>query len=145
MDFIELAARVNEGMPYHVVTKTLLALRARGGRSASTKVLVVGVTFKKNIEDSRESPALKIMELLIHQGVKVSYHDPHVPALTVGGRTFASRPCTPATLRAADCVLIVTDHSAVDYAAIARHARLVVDTRNATRDVAEGRDKIVKL
>jgi UDP-N-acetyl-D-glucosamine dehydrogenase len=145
MDFIELAARVNEEMPYHVVTKTLFALQARGGRSASTKVLVVGVTFKKNIEDSRESPAVKIMELLMQQGVKVSYHDPHVPTLSVSGRAFASRPLTAATLRAAECVLIVTDHSVIDYAAIVRHAKLIVDTRNATRDVAEGREKIVKL
>jgi UDP-N-acetyl-D-glucosamine dehydrogenase len=145
MDFIELAARVNEGMPYHVVTKTLLALRARGGRSASTKVLVVGVTFKKNIEDSRESPAVKIMELLMHQGVKVSYHDPYVPTLSVAGHTLTSRGLTPATLRSADCVLIATDHSNLDFAAIVRHAKLVVDTRNAARDVAEGRDKIVKL
>jgi UDP-N-acetyl-D-glucosamine dehydrogenase len=145
MDFIELAARVNEEMPYHVVTKTLFALQARGARSASTKVLVVGVTFKKNIEDSRESPALKIMELLMQQGVKVSYHDPHVPTLSVAGRGFASRPLTGATLRAADCVLIVTDHSVIDYGAIVRHAKLVVDTRNATRDIAEGREKIVKL
>ena len=132
-------------MPYHVATKTLFALQARGGRSASTKVLVVGVTFKKNIEDSRESPALKIMELLMQQGVKVSYHDPHVPTFSVAGRAFTSRPLTAATIRGADCVLIVTDHSAIDYAALVRHAKLVVDTRNATRDVAEGREKIVKL
>jgi UDP-N-acetyl-D-glucosamine dehydrogenase len=145
MDFIELAARVNEEMPYHVVTKTLLALKEHGGRSASTKVLVVGVTFKKNIEDSRESPAVKIIELLMQQGVKVSYHDPHVPTLTVSAKALASRPLTAATLRGADCVLIATDHSAVDYGAIVRHAKLVVDTRNATRDITDGREKIVKL
>ncbi|MBI3910886.1 MAG: nucleotide sugar dehydrogenase, partial [Armatimonadetes bacterium] len=145
MDFIELAARVNEEMPYYVVTKTLLALNGQRHRSPAVRVLVVGVTFKRDIEDSRGSPALKIMELLIQHGARVSYHDPYVPTLTVNGRMFTSRPLTPAMLRGADCALIVADHSCLDYRAIVRHARLVVDTRNATRHVDEGRVKIVRL
>lgn len=145
MDFIELAARVNEEMPYHVVTKTLLALNGHRNRHPDVRVMILGVTFKRDIDDSRGSPALKIMELLMQHGAKVSYHDPYVPKLAVAGRTFTSRPLTAAALRAVDCVLIVADHSCLDFRRIVRHARLVVDTRNATREVDEGRDKIVRL
>ncbi len=145
MDFIELAARVNEEMPYYVVTKTLLALNGQRNKPQGPRVMVLGVTFKRDIEDYRESPALKIMQLLIQHGAKVSYHDPYVPKLSVNGRSFASRPLTAATLRAADCVLIVSDHTHIDYRQVVRHARLVMDTRNATRAVDEGRHKIVKL
>jgi len=145
MDFIELAARVNEEMPYHVVTKTLLALNGHRNHHPAVRVMVLGVTFKRDVEDSRGSPALKIMELLVHHGAKVSYHDPYVSRLSIGDRTFTSRPLTAAALRAVDCVLIVADHSCFDYQWIVRHARLVVDTRNATRKVDEGRVKIVRL
>jgi UDP-N-acetyl-D-glucosamine dehydrogenase len=145
MDFIELAARVNEEMPYHVVTKILLALNGQRTRQPGVRVMVLGVTFKRDIDDYRGSPALKIMELLMHHGARVSYHDPYVPKLPVDGRVFSSRPLTPAALRAADCVLIVADHSAVDYESVVRHAKLVVDTRYATKAVKEGRVKIVKL
>jgi len=145
MDFIELAARVNEEMPYHVVTKTLLALNGQRNRPQGPRVLVLGVTFKRDIEDYRESPALKIMQLLFQHGAKISYHDPYVPRLSVNGQSYTSRRLTAATLRAVDCVLIVSDHTCVDYRQVVRHARLVVDTRNATRVVEEGRHKIVKL
>lgn len=145
MDFIELAARVNEEMPYYVVTKTLLALNGQRNRPLGPRILIMGVTFKRDIHDYRESPALKIMQLLLQNGVKVSYHDPYVPKLSVSGRSFASRPLTPATLRSADCVMIVSDHSSIDYRQVVRHARLVMDTRNATGAVHEGRHKIVKL
>jgi UDP-N-acetyl-D-glucosamine dehydrogenase len=145
MDFIELAARVNEEMPYHVVTKTLLALNGQRNRQPGARIMVLGVTFKRDIDDYRGSPALKIMELLLHHGVRLSYHDPYVPELRIDGRAFASRSLTPATLRAADCVLIVADHSSIDYEVVVRHARLVMDTRNATRAVREGREKIVRL
>ncbi len=145
MDFIELAARVNEEMPYHVVTKTLLALNGQRNRQPGVRIMVLGVTFKRDIDDYRGSPALKIMELLIQHGARVSYHDPYVPTLPIEGRVFSNRPLTPATLRAADCVLIVADHSAIDYEAVVRHSKLVVDTRNATRAVKAGREKIVRL
>jgi UDP-N-acetyl-D-glucosamine dehydrogenase len=145
MDFIELAARVNEEMPYHVVTKTLLALNGRRDDAAAVRVMVIGVTFKRDVDDYRESPALKIIELLMQRGVKVSYHDPYVPKLAVAGRTLSSQPLTPSALRAVDCALIVADHSRLDYGKIVRHARLVIDTRNATRRVGDGRGKIVKL
>lgn len=145
MDFIELAARVNEEMPYYVVTKTLLALNGQRNRPQGPRVLVLGVTFKKDIEDYRESPALKIIQLLTQHGAKVSYHDPFVPKLTVNGRSLLSRPLSAATLRAVDCVLIVSDHSRIDYRHVVRNAKLVVDTRNATAAVDEYRHKIVKL
>ncbi len=143
MDFIELAARVNEDMPYYVVTKTLLALN--GQRGNAPRVMILGVTFKRDVEDYRGSPALKIIELLMQRGVKVSYHDPYVPKLTVNGHVFTNRPLTAATVRGADCVLIVADHSCFDYPWIVRHAKLVMDTRNATRSVEEGRHKIARF
>jgi UDP-N-acetyl-D-glucosamine dehydrogenase len=145
MDFIELAARVNEEMPYHVVTKTLLALNGQRSHRPDVRVMVLGVTFKRDIDDYRGSPALKIMELLMQHGARVSYHDPYVPRLPVGGRVFRSRPLTVAALRAVDCVLIIADHSSLDYEWVVHHAPLVVDTRNATRGVKDGRAKIVKL
>lgn len=145
MDFIELAARVNEEMPYHVVTKTLLSLNGTRKRAQEPRVMVLGVTFKRDIEDYRQSPALKIMELLMQRGVTVSYHDPYVPSLTVNGTSMNSRPLTSATVQAVDCVLIVADHSNIDYRWVVRHARRVMDTRNATRLVNEGREKIIRL
>jgi UDP-N-acetyl-D-glucosamine dehydrogenase len=145
MDFIELAARVNDEMPYHVVTKTLLALNGARNRPSPPRVMVLGVTFKRDVEDCRQSPALKIIELLAQRGVRVSYHDPFVPALSVNGVTYTSSPLTPATVRATGCVLIVADHTSIDYRWVVRHAKLVVDTRNATRHVEDGRDKIVRL
>ncbi len=145
MDFIELAARVNEEMPYHVVTKALLALNGKRNRSAPVRVMALGVTFKRDVEDYRGSPALKIMELLMQHGVKVTYHDPYVPRLSVSGHSFISRPLTPATLRGVDCVMILADHSCFDYQWIVRHAKQVFDTRNATRNVEDGRAKIARL
>jgi UDP-N-acetyl-D-glucosamine dehydrogenase len=145
MDFIELAARVNEEMPYYVVTKALLALNGHRNGQRPVRVMVLGVTFKRDVEDYRGSPALKIMEQLIQHKVKVSYHDPYVPRLSVAGQSFISRPLTAAALRAADCVLIVADHSRFDYRWIVKHARRVFDTRNATRHVEEGRTKIARL
>jgi UDP-N-acetyl-D-glucosamine dehydrogenase len=145
MDFIELAARVNEEMPYHVVTKALLALNGHRNGKRPVRVLILGVAFKRDVEDYRGSPALKIMEQLMQHGVKVSYHDPYVPRLSVAGRSFASRPLTPATLRAADSVIIVADHSRFDYRWIVKYSRRVFDTRNATRHVEEGRAKIARL
>jgi UDP-N-acetyl-D-glucosamine dehydrogenase len=144
MDFIELAARVNEEMPYHVVTKLLLALNGHAHQSAA-RIMVLGVAFKRDVDDSRGSPALKIMELLMQRGAKVSYHDPYVPKLAVAGQELQSRRLTPTALAAADCVLVVADHSSFDYAWIVRHSRLVFDTRNATRAVSDGRTKIVRL
>ena len=108
------------------------------------------MAYKKDVDDPRESPSFELMELLLARGARaVSYNDPHVPGCPRCGttmcRTMESQPLTPASIwPAQDCVLIATDHSAYDYDFIVQHARLVVDTRNATRQVVEGREKIVK-
>ncbi|MGH3056017.1 MAG: UDP binding domain-containing protein, partial [Gaiellaceae bacterium] len=108
--------------------------------------LILGVAYKRDLDDDRESPALKLMELLARKQAAFAYHDPFVPVLKRSRRydfQLDSRPLTAAELQAADAVLIVTDHSAFDYDFIVRESRLVVDTRNATRAVREGRERIV--
>lgn len=145
MDFIELAARVNDEMPYYVATRVALALNGQGTRAAPPRVLLLGVTFKRDVEDYRHSPALKILELLDRQGVEVHYHDPYVPELAVNGKTLQSEALTVEGLGAQDCVVITTDHSAFDYDWIVRHARRVFDTRNATGRLAHDRHKIIRL
>ncbi len=135
--FIELAGEINTAMPLHVVNRLGEALDRQRGRGLNgAKVLLLGVAYKKNIDDMRESPALVIWELLEARGAAVAYHDPHVPEIpptrehaALTGRTSAALDA--ATLAAADAVLIVTDHQAVDYALVAETARLVIDTRNA--------------
>ncbi|MGV8042508.1 MAG: UDP binding domain-containing protein [Thermoanaerobaculaceae bacterium] len=132
--FIELAGDINVQMPHYVVQKLLLALNERGKALKGSKVLILGIAYKKDIDDPRESPAFEIIHLLLGLGAEVSYHDPHIP-VAPHMRTWPhlppmhSQPLTPETLRAADAVLIVTDHAAVDYHAVAEHAQLVVDTR----------------
>lgn len=144
MDFIELAARVNDEMPYFVVNKTLTALDL-GVFAAPRRVLVLGVTFKRDVADERHSPAVKVIELLRRHGVQVDYHDPLVAQIEVDGAVMASQPLTAETLHAYDGVVIATDHSSVDYQWVVDHARRVVDTRNATRQVTRGRERIVTL
>jgi UDP-N-acetyl-D-glucosamine dehydrogenase len=133
--FIELAGEVNATMPYFVVQRVAEALNEQGKALKGAKILVLGAAYKKDVDDPRESPGLKIITLLQSKGAKVSYHDPHIPRLK-GGRKFPdldleSVELTPENLSGADCVLLVTDHSAFDYAWIASQARLIVDTRNA--------------
>jgi UDP-N-acetyl-D-glucosamine dehydrogenase len=109
-------------------------------------VFILGVAYKRDLDDDRESPAFKLMELLARKQAEFTYHDPFVPALRPGRRynfQLSSAPLTPETLAAADAVLIATDHSGFDYEMIVRHSRLIVDTRNATRNVREGRENIV--
>lgn len=129
--FIDLAGELNTEMPLFWVRKLAEALNGQGRAVRGASVLVLGVAYKRDIEDIRESPALDIIRLLEGQGARVSYSDPHVPVFAEDGREFRSVPLNPETVAAADCIMIVTDHSAVDYRMIRRHARLVVDTRNA--------------
>ena len=129
--FIDLAGEVNTEMPLFWVRKVAEALNSGGKAVRGSHVLVVGVAYKRDIEDIRESPALDIIRLLEGQGATVSYHDPHVPVLDEDGREFRSVALTPDVVAAVDCVLIVTDHTIVDYRMIKRKARLIVDTRNA--------------
>jgi UDP-N-acetyl-D-glucosamine dehydrogenase len=148
--FIELAGEVNTGMPYWVVDKVVEALGEGGKPIKGAKVLVMGVAYKKDVDDLRESPSLKVIEILESRGAEVSYNDPYVPSLRARKlrhyETFDldSVDLEDRTIAEADCVLIATDHSAYDYDRIVRHARRVVDTRNATRNVRQGRNKIVK-
>jgi len=128
--FIELAGELNAEMPEFWVGKVVDALNEQGKAVRGSRVLLVGVAYKKNIDDIRESPALDVIRLLRQRGAELSYHDPHVPVLKEDGIALNSVPLTAETLRQADCVIIVTDHAAIDYKLIARHARVTVDTRH---------------
>jgi UDP-N-acetyl-D-glucosamine dehydrogenase len=135
--FIELAGEVNVGMPYHVVDATAAALNTYRKPLNGSKVLVLGLAYKRDIDDLRESPSLTIIELLQQRGAQVSYNDPFFPTVGQGRHYDLRMTCSPLEdLGSYDCVLIVTDHSAYDYARIVREAKLVVDTRNATKGIA---------
>jgi UDP-N-acetyl-D-glucosamine dehydrogenase len=142
-EFIELAGKVNESMPYFcrsLVSQALnhsLELSLKGAR-----ILVVGVAYKPDIADTRESPAVKLMGLLENAGSQVSYHDPHVPSLAENGLALSSVPLDPS---AHDCVVVVTNHSSIDYDKLVEEARLVVDLRNATGSNGKRSDKVWKL
>jgi UDP-N-acetyl-D-glucosamine dehydrogenase len=129
--FIDLAGELNTEMPLFWVRKLSEALNSQGKAVQGASVFVLGVAYKRDIEDIRESPALDIIRLLEGQGAKVTYFDPHVPRFREDGHEFRSVELTPDRVAAADCVMVVTDHSSVDYRMVKRHAKLVVDTRNA--------------
>jgi UDP-N-acetyl-D-glucosamine dehydrogenase len=129
--FIDLAGELNTEMPLFWVRKLSEALNSQGKAVQGASVLVLGVAYKRDIEDIRESPALDIIRLLEGQGARVSYFDPHVPRFREDGREFRSVELTPELVAGVDCVMVVTDHTSVDYRMIKRNAKLVVDTRNA--------------
>ena len=134
--FIELAGEINTNMPYHVLDSVAKALNQHKKALNGTKVLVLGVAYKKDIDDLRESPSLTIIELLQKEGAAVSYNDPYFPNVGRGRKYDLQMKCTPLeNLGQYDCVLIVTDHSDYDYERIVRESQLVVDTRNATRGI----------
>lgn len=142
--FIELAGEINLYMPYFVREKIIRAL-ARDRRSlGGARVLLVGMAYKRDIDDWRESPSVKLAEILAADEVQVAYHDPLVPECTAAGKTLRSQDLAQA-LGWADCVVIMTDHGSIDWNAVVAGARRVVDTRNATKDVIAGREKILKL
>ena len=137
--FIELAGDINSAMPYHVVSSVSRALNQQRKALNGAKVLVLGVAYKKDIDDLRESPALTIMELLQKDGAEVSYNDPYFSSIGKGRHYDLQMKCAPVTdVGKYDCVLIVTDHSDYDYEWIAQHASLVVDTRNAMKGIHAG-------
>ena len=131
--FIELAGQVNGSMPYHVSRRVAEALNARRRSVRGARVLLLGVAYKADIDDVRESPSLDLMEILQRDGAHVDYCDPYVPTLRHGGRLYRSRPFRASSLKAADCVVIATAHKVFDQKLIARHARSVVDCRNALK------------
>jgi UDP-N-acetyl-D-glucosamine dehydrogenase len=141
--FIELAGEINIGMPYHVISSVVGALNRCKKSLNGSKVLVLGVAYKRDIDDLRESPSLTIIELLQKEGAQVSYHDPYFPTIGRGRKYDLQMKCASLNdLGQYDCVLIVTDHSDYDYAKIVREAQLVVDTRNATKGIQS--DKVVR-
>ena len=136
--FIELAGEINTSMPYYVIEKVMHTLNQQGKSIKSSKILVLGLAYKKDIDDTRESPSLKLIELLMHEGADVDYNDPYVPQtrkMRMYDLKMSSVPMTRETLKQYDCVVIATDHSSYDYQFIVDNAALVVDTRNATRNV----------
>lgn len=146
--FIELAGEINASMPEYVVRRVAEALNDRRKPIYGSKIALLGMAYKKDIDDPRESPSFRLMELLLAAGGDVSYNDPHIPRLPRMRHyqvpRLESQALTPEYVGAQDCVLIATDHSVYDYESIVAHAQLVIDTRNATRAVTQGRDKIVK-
>ena len=146
--FIELAGEINTSMPEYVIARLTEALTQHGKSVKGSKITILGVAYKKDIDDPRESPSFRLMQLLAERSAELNYNDPHIPALPKMRKydfpKLTSQPLTPEYLQSQDCVLIATDHSAYDYASIVQHSRLIIDTRNATRDVTEGREKIVK-
>ncbi len=143
--FIALADEINRAMPRHVVSMVVDALNTRGQCLWGAEVLVLGVTYKRDVNDVRESPALEIIRMLAEKGARVAYADPFVPQLAVGELKLVSAAVTRETLARSDCVVIVADHRSFDYPFITREAALVVDVRNALRDVRDHREKIVAL
>jgi len=140
--FIELAAQVNSVMPEHVVVKVADALNENGKSIKGSKILILGVAYKKNVSDYRESPAFEVIHSLQKKGAQVCYNDPHVPSFVEGESKMKSTKLTAEILKKSDCVVIITDHAAYDYSWIVKHSNLVFDTRNAVKACDK---KVVKL
>lgn len=141
--FIELASEVNATMPEHVVRKIDSALNERKKSIKGSKILILGVAYKKDVGDMRESPALDVIELLSKRDALISYHDPYVKSFHFGEHSLKSVPLTASTLRRQDCVVITTNHTCFDVKFIAAHAKLIVDTRNSTKGLRDA--AIIKL
>ena len=135
--FIELAGQVNGAMPHHVVDKVAEALNSHQKSINGSSIVVLGVSYKRDVEDVRESPALDVMGALAKRGARVSFHDPYIPAIAArdwpGDRDLTSVPLSEALLEGTDCVVIITDHRVFDYESVRRLARLIVDSRNAIK------------
>ncbi|MBW1974152.1 MAG: nucleotide sugar dehydrogenase [Deltaproteobacteria bacterium] len=145
--FIELAGEINVSMPHYVLDRITEALNQRGKCLKNSSVLILGIAYKKDVDDDRESPAYPIMQILMNRGARVSYNDPHIPALRPTRKyhfRMKSTPLDKKTLRSFDAVVIITDHSAYDYRWIVENSQLIVDTRNATRGLDRYSYKIVK-
>ena len=147
--FIELAGEINVAMPEYLLRSLMAALNDSGKALRGSSVLLLGMAYKKDVDDLRESPSLVLLEVMLEAGAHVDFRDPYVPTIkttrkhpSVVGRV--SVELSPDGLSSYDAVLIATDHSCVDYQYVVDHAKLVVDTRNATKDVERGREKIVK-
>jgi UDP-N-acetyl-D-glucosamine dehydrogenase len=142
-EFIDLSGRINENMPYYVITRLMDAMNCQRKPLAGSRVLMLGVAYKSNIDDMRESPAIRIAELLLEKEADLVYHDPHVGRFTIGGADIEHVELTAETVAAADVVLVITAHKAIDYELIAANAQLILDTRNAFSGLAD--DNVVTL
>ncbi len=147
--FIELAGEINTHMPHYVIERLADYLNDASKPIKGSKICILGAAYKKDVDDPRESPSFELMKLLLKRGAVLTYNDPHVPSLPKMRHypdlpAMQSQELTPEYLAAQDCVLISTDHSAYDHDFIVKHSRLVLDTRNATKNVTEGREKIRK-
>ena len=142
--FIDLASYVNSEMPHYVVSKVIEGLNDRKKALRCSKILLVGVAYKKDVKDLRESPALEIIDLLVKKGALVSYYDPYLPYLKIGGINLKGLTFDKNAFKDSDCVVIVTDHSNVDYGFIVKHSNLIVDTRNTLKGVKH-RNNIIRL
>lgn len=131
--FIELAGEINDSMPYYIVDMVMKALNTHKKALNGSKVLVIGIAYKPNVADPRESPALKIIPELEKLGAKIEYHDPYINEIKIGNKIHSSTVLTEEIVRSSDCVLIVTDHDNIDYNLLYSNAQLIVDTRNALR------------
>jgi UDP-N-acetyl-D-glucosamine dehydrogenase len=143
--FIGLAAEINGMMPTFVANLVADGLNRNSKSIRGSRIMVLGVAYKKNVSDCRESPALDVMRILSDKGAILSYNDPFVPSLRLGGNVLKSSDFTPAEISQYDCVIILTDHTAYDFRQIVGAAKLVVDTRNSTKDLHEFKDRIIKL
>ncbi len=143
--FIDLADRINSGMPEYVVSRITEALNDRTKTIKGAKVHILGVSYKKDVSDTRESPALEIMRLLKDRGAKISYSDLHVKSCNIGKDRLRSLDPTAATLRSKDCVAIITDHSAYDYKKIAKYSKIIFDARNATKGILKRKRSVIRL
>jgi UDP-N-acetyl-D-glucosamine dehydrogenase len=143
--FIDLATQVNNAMPRHVVSVLGELLNLRQQCLNGSAIFLIGVSYKRDANDARESPAIEILSEWWKRGANVSYHDPYVPSIDVEGKSIASSTLDNEILKGSDIVLIVTDHSGINYARIVELASAVVDTQNATHSVARHRDKVVRL
>ena len=144
--FIDLASQINADMPEHVAERVSRSLNSRFGKAVKgAKILILGLSYKKDVTDTRESPAYEVIEKLKERGAEISYYDPFVPASEVGGRQMKSVRLTASELRSKDCVVIVTDHSNVDYGLVVKNSKFILDTRNALRNIKTDRRKIERL
>ncbi len=143
--FIALAGEINRKMPEFVREKVRRILNAQGLAPGRSNVLVLGASYKKDLGDWRESPAIAVMTYLLEDSVGLTYHDPYVPEIEVAGKTLLSVDLTESAVAAADLVVIVTDHSQIDYVRVVHHAKAVLDTRGITRHLATDSDKVTLL
>lgn len=142
---IELAGEINNYMPDFVVERIMKMLSRHGKPLKGSKVLLLGIAYKRDIDDMRESPAIEILRQLVKQGADVQVNDPHIPSFRLDGRVYESKPLTAGLLEEADLTVITTDHSAYDYPLIGEKARLIFDTRNGLKDVQQIRGDYEKI